>query len=416
MSTAPLHAETTVDWPNVRAQFPALHQEVNGRPLAYLDNAASSQMPQRVIDRIVAYQSHEHSNIHRGVHHLSQIATDAFEEARRRVQRFINAESDDECIFVRGTTEAINTVMNGWGRKFLGEGDVVVLSHLEHHSNIVPWQMLREEKGIELRIIPVLDDGTLDFEAYLELLDERVKLVGLIHVSNAIGTINDVRKFADAAHAVGAKILVDGAQSTPHMRIDVQALGADFFGFSAHKLCGASGAGVFWARAELLDAMNPFMGGGSMIRSVSFEETTYAKAPEKFEAGTPAIMPVIALGEAIAFLEDIGLDNIAAREAELLDYAEEKVRPLDFIRILGPDKSRRAAVLSMVVDGAHPHDVGTILDNAGVAIRAGHHCAQPTMKRFGVPATARASMAFYNDERDIDALVGALREVKEIFG
>ena len=408
-------AVQSTDWAAIRNQFPVLRREVNGRPLAYLDNAASSQMPQSVIDCIVDYQSRYHSNIHRGVHTLSQEATDAFEAARSLVGRFINASSDDEVVFVRGTTEAINLIATGFGRAQFKAGDVVVLSHLEHHSNIVPWQMLRDELGIEIRVIPLLDDGTLDFDAYLQLLDERVKLVGLIHVSNAIGTVNDIRRFADAAHGVGARILVDGAQSTPHLDIDVQALGADFFAFSAHKLCGASGAGVLWAKAELLDSMSPFMGGGSMIRSVTFDETIYASAPEKFEAGTPAIMPVVALGAAIRFLQSIGLQEIAARETQLLSTAQERVEDLGFIRVLGP-RQGRAGVLSMVVDGAHPHDVGTILDHNGVAIRAGHHCAQPTMARFGVPATARASVAFYNNEDDIDALVGALRQVKELFG
>ncbi len=415
MSSAPRRATPDVDWAAVRSEFPILARTVHGRPLAYLDNAASSQMPTRVIERITQYQSSEHANIHRGVHHLSGVATEAYELARERVGRFINAPSASECVFVRGATEALNLVMHGYGRKFLGEGDVVVLSTLEHHSNIVPWQMLRDERGIEIRVIPALDDGTLDFEAYLELLDDRVALVGLIHVSNALGTVNDVARFAEAAHRVGAKLVVDGAQSIPHMPVDVQALGADFFAFSGHKMCGPTGAGVLWGRAELLDQMQPFMGGGSMIRNVTFEKTLYARAPEKFEAGTPAIMPVIGLGEAVAFLQDIGMDEIAAREASLLAYAESRLAELDGVRVLGP-ANHRAAVASIVVAGVHPHDVGTVLDQAGVAIRAGHHCAQPTMARFGVPATVRASFAFYNNESDVDALIDGLRTVREIFG
>ncbi len=403
-----------VDWDEIRDQFPILKTEVQGRPLAYLDNAASSQMPQRVIDRIVEYQTSEHSNVHRGVHHLSQRATDAFEEARRRVRRFINAPEERECVFVRGTTEAINLVMHGYGRKFVEEGDVIVISHLEHHSNIVPWQMLCEEKGAELRVIPMTDDGVLDFEAFQGLLDDRVKLLGLVHVSNALGTVNDVRRFVDAAHAHGIPVLVDGAQAVPHMPVDVQELGADFYAFSGHKMFGPTGAGVLWGRAELLEEMQPFMGGGEMILDVSFEKTTYNVIPHKFEAGTPAIMPVVALGEAVAFLEDLGMDNVARREAELMRYATEKVAGLDFVRILGPQ--RRAGVMSLDVRDAHPHDVGTILDHAGVAVRAGHHCAQPVMKRLGVPATARASIAFYNTRDDIDALVEALQTVQEIFG
>ncbi len=406
---------SSIDWAAIRADFPVLNQEVAGRPLAYLDNAASGQMPRQVVERIARYQFEEHSNIHRGVHHLSQIATDAFEATRKSVARFINAPAERECIFVRGTTEAINLVMNGYGRKFIGEGDAVVISNLEHHSNIVPWQMLCEQKGCELRIIPMHDDGTLDFDAYLELLDERVKLVGLIHVSNALGTINDVRKFADAAHDVGAVILADGAQAVPHQVTDVQALGVDFYAFSAHKFYGPTGAGLLWGKAELLEAMDPFMGGGDMILDVSFDKTTYNVIPHKFEAGTPAIMPIVAMGETISYLEGLGMEAIHQREMDLLAHAEERILPMEGVKILGP-REGRAAVLSMVIDGAHPHDIGTILDQHGVAIRAGHHCAQPVMQRFGIPATARASLAFYNDETDIDALVEGLGVVLDIFG
>jgi cysteine desulfurase/selenocysteine lyase len=413
MTDRPNDAQTP-DWAAIREQFPILRTEVDGRPLAYLDNAASSQMPQRVIDRIVKYQTTEHSNVHRGVHTLSQRATDAFEEARRRVRGFINAPEERECIFVRGATEAINLVMHGFGRKFVQQGDAIVISHLEHHSNIVPWQMLCEEKGAELRVIPMSDDGSLDFEAFEALLDDRVKLLGLVHVSNALGTINDVRRFTDAAHAADIPVLVDGAQAVPHMPVDVQALGADFYAFSGHKMFGPTGAGVLWGKAELLEQMQPFMGGGEMILDVSFEKTTYNVIPHKFEAGTPAIMPVVGLGEAIAFLDELGMENVARREATLMKHATKRVQELDFVRILGPD--RRAGVMSLEVEGVHPHDVGTILDQAGVAVRAGHHCAQPVMTRLGVPATARASFAFYNDFSDIDALVEGLQLVKEIFG
>lgn len=404
-----------MDWAEVRGQFPVLDTEVHGKRLAYLDNAASSQMPERVLNRIIQYQRHEHANIHRGVHYLSQIATDAFEEARARLARFINAPEEREVIFTKGTTEAINLVAHGFGRKFIGEGDEIILSHLEHHANIVPWQMVCEERGCKIRVIPMHDDGTLDFDAYLDLLNERTKLVGLIHVSNALGTVNDVRKYADAAHANGTPILVDGAQAVPHRVTDVQALGADFYACSSHKMCGPTGTGLLWGKAELLEQMNPFLGGGDMILDVSFEKTTYNVIPHKFEAGTPPIMPVIGFGEAAEYLTDLGLENVHARENELLRYAERTIAELEGVRIFGP-KTGRAAVLSMDVEGVHPHDVGTILDQNGVAIRTGHHCAHPIMKRLGIPATARASIAFYNDESDVDALVEGLKQVREIFG
>lgn len=414
MTAAERH-DHAIDWAAVRGHFPILETEVYGKPLAYLDNAASSQMPEQVVGRIVDYQHHEHSNIHRGVHYLSQTATDAFEAAREKVAKFLDAPSVHECIFTRGTTEGINLVAHGYGRKFVGEGDEILISHLEHHSNIVPWQMLCEERGAKLRVIPMHDDGTLDFDAYRELLGPRTKLVGLIHVSNALGTINDVRRFADAARANGTPILVDGAQAVAHMNTSVQDLGVDFYAFSSHKMCGPTGVGVLWGKTELLEQMNPFLGGGDMILDVSFEKTTYNKIPHKFEAGTPPIMAVIALGAAIDYMTDLGRDAIGAREHALLRYAEGKIAELDGVRILGP-ATGRAAVLSMVIDGAHPHDVGTILDQNGVAIRAGHHCAQPIMKRFQIPATARASIAFYNNEADIDALVVGLHQVREIFG
>jgi len=402
-------------WKAVREQFPVLHQEVNGRPLAYLDNAASSQMPQPVIDRLVQYQSHEHANIHRGVHHLSQLATDHFEEARRAVARFIGAAEDRECIFTCGATDAINLVMHGYGRKFVEEGDEILVTELEHHSNIVPWQMLCEEKGAELRVVPITDDGRIEADAFADALTDRTKLVGLIHVSNALGTINDVRGLVALAHERGVPVLVDGSQAVPHVGVDVGAIDADFYAFSSHKMCGPTGVGVLYGKAEHLEAMQPYRGGGSMILNVTFEETTYDVIPHKFEAGTPPILGVIGLGAAIAFLEEIGMENIAIREHELLAEATERIEAIDGVRILGP-KQDKAAVLSLDFEGVHPHDVGTILDQHGVAIRAGHHCTQPLMERLGVPATARASLAFYNDENDVDALIEAIGGVREIFG
>lgn len=408
-----------IDWAAVRADFPVLDQQVGDNPLAYLDSAASTQLPRQVVKRMVAHQEHDHANIHRGVHALSQRSTDAFEEVRRKVQAFLNAPEERECIFVRGATEGINLVMNGLGRKFFSEGDNVVVTAMEHHANIVPWQMLRDEKGIELRTIPIHDDGTLDYDAIPGLIDENTRLVGCIHVSNALGTINDVKRVARTVKGVrdDIPVLVDGCQAVLHMPIDVQDLGIDFYAFSAHKMCGPTGIGVLWGRAELLERMNPFMGGGDMILSVTWEKTDYNTIPHKFEAGTPAILPVIGFGAAIDYITGIGQDAIGAREHELLDYATDKIRAIDGVTILGPeDTSQKTGVLSMHFENAHPHDVGTILDSHGVAIRAGHHCTQPLMKRLGVPATARASIAFYNTEEEIDALVAAIAEVKEIFG
>ncbi|MFW5968544.1 MAG: cysteine desulfurase [Persicimonas sp.] len=406
---------SSMKWSEIRSEFPVLNQTVEGHRLAYLDNAASSQMPQTVIDRLTRYQSAEHANVHRGVHSLSQKATDAFEEAREAVRRFLGAGETAECIFTRGTTEAINLVMHGWGRKFVSEGDEIIISALEHHANIVPWQMLRDETGAKLRVLPMSDEGELLLEELPTLLNERTKLVAVSHVSNALGTVNPVEKIIEAAHARDIPVLVDGAQAVPHMDVDVQTLDADFYVFSAHKMCGPTGIGVLYGKRALLEEMNPFMGGGDMIRSVSFEETTYAPIPHKFEAGTPSILSVVGLGAAIEYLESIGMNRIAGREHELLAYGTERLEELDGVRIIGT-ASNKASVLSFEVEGVHPHDVGTILDTEGVAIRAGHHCAQPVMDRLGVPATARASLAFYNDESDIDQLVGALETVRDIFG
>jgi len=405
---------STLSWEAIRAEFPVLHQNVGAHPLAYLDNAASSQMPQPAIDRLCAYQTREHSNVHRGVHMLSQRATDAFDGTREKVRRFINAAESDTCIFTRGATEGINLVAYAWGRKFIGEGDEIIVSALEHHANIVPWQILCQEKGARMRLLPMTDEGVLKVEELDGLLNARTKLVAVTHVSNALGTINPVAEIIEKAHKNNTLVLVDGCQATPHLTVDMQALDADFYVFSGHKMCGPTGVGVLYAKRTLLEKMDPFLAGGDMIRSVSFEKSTYAPIPHKFEAGTPAILSVVGLGAAIDYLESIGMARIAAREHELLEYATARFAQLDGVRIIGtaPEK---AAVISFEVEGVHPHDIGTILDTEGVAIRAGHHCAQPLMTRLGVPATARASIAFYNNRDDIDALIRALATVKEIF-
>jgi cysteine desulfurase/selenocysteine lyase len=402
-------------WDAIRNEFPVLKQSIDGHPLSYLDNAASSQMPQSVIDRLTWYQTAEHSNVHRGVHTLSQRATDAYEKAREKVAQFINAPDSAQCIFTRGATEGVNLVAHGWGRKFVEEGDEIIISALEHHANIVPWQMLCEEKGASLKIIPMTDDGELIVDALPALFSDRTKIVGVSHVSNALGTINPVEDIIEMAHERGVPVLIDGCQAVPHMKVDVQALDADFYVFSGHKMCGPTGIGVMYGKRDLLEQMNPFMGGGDMIRSVTFEKTTYAPIPHKFEAGTPSILAVVGLGEAIDYLDSVGMERIAEREKELLDYATGRIEELDFVRILGTAPNK-ASVISFEVKEVHPHDVGTILDTEGVAIRAGHHCAQPVMDRLGVPATARASLAFYNNEDDVDALIGALQTVKDIFG
>jgi cysteine desulfurase/selenocysteine lyase len=399
----------------VREDFPVLSQSVNGKPLVYLDNAASSQVPQIVIERGSKYLREEHSNIHRGVHYLSQRATSAYEGAREKVKRFINAREARECIFVRGATEAINLVMHGYGRKFVGEGDEIVVSEMEHHSNLVPWQMLCEEKGARLRVIPMNDAGELLLDEFDALLNERTRLVCVGHVSNALGTINPIKEIASRAHKLGVPVVVDGAQGAPHLKIDVQDLGCDFYAISGHKMFAPTGSGVLYGRAELLEKMNPFLGGGSMIRTVTFERSTYAAIPDKFEAGTPAIASQIGLGAAIDYLNT--LDRAAAQryEQELLAYATEKISAVEGVRIIG-NARQKASVLAFVIDDVHPHDVGTILDQEGIAIRAGHHCAQPVMQHFQVPATARASFAFYNTREEVDRLANAVKKVIEVFG
>ena len=402
------------DVERVRADFPVLHQTVNGKPLIYLDNGASSQVPQVVIDRGSIYLEHEHSNIHRGVHYLSQRATTAYEGAREKVKRFINARESRECIFVRGTTEGINLVMHGYGRKFIERDDEIIISAMEHHANIVPWQMLCEEKGALLRVIPMNDAGELLLDEYDGLLNERTKFVAITHVSNALGTINPIKEMIAQAHKYGVPVLIDGAQSAPHMPVDVQDLDCDFYTFSGHKMYAPTGSGIVYGKAALLEKMNPFQGGGDMIKSVTFEKTIYAELPNKMEAGTPAIASQIGLGAAIDYLNSIGREQAAKHEAELLRYATERISAIEGVRIIGTAR-KKASVLSFVIDGIHPHDIGTILDQEGIAVRAGHHCAQPVMQRFKVPATARASFAFYNTKEEIDVLAKTIERVIEIF-
>jgi cysteine desulfurase/selenocysteine lyase len=402
------------DVERIRADFPVLQQTVNGKPLIYLDNSASSQVPQVVIDRGSIYLEQEHSNIHRGVHYLSQKATTAYEGAREKVKRFINARDVRECIFVRGATEGINLVMHGYGRKFIGEGDEIIISAMEHHANIVPWQMLCEEKGARLRVIPMNDAGELLLDEYDGLLNERTRLVAVLHVSNALGTINPVKQMIAQAHKYGVPVLIDGAQAAPHMPVDVQELDCDFYAFSGHKMYAPTGSGIVYGKLEILETMNPFQGGGDMIKTVTFEKTTYADPPNRFEAGTPAIASQIGLGAAIDYLNSIGRDRAAAYEAELLRYATERVSGIEGVRIIGTAKNK-ASVLSFVIDDIHPHDIGTILDQEGIAVRAGHHCAQPVMQRFNVPATARASFSFYNTKEEVDVLARTIERVIEIF-
>jgi len=403
------------DVERIRKDFPVLSQRVNGMPLVYLDNAASSQVPQMVIERGMQYLKYEHSNIHRGVHYLSVKATNAYEGAREKVKRFINARDLKECIFVRGATEGINLVMHGYGRKFINAGDEIIISAMEHHANIVPWQILCEEKNARLRVIPMNDAGELLMDEYDALLNEKTKFVAVGHVSNALGTVNPVKEIIESAHKYGVPVLVDGAQWVPHMPIDVQDLDCDFYVFSGHKMFAPTGSGIVYGKQNLLEQMNPFQSGGDMIRSVTFEKTTYADLPNKFEAGTPAIASQIGLGAAIDYLNIIGREKAAAYEDELLNYATARLSAIEGVRIIGTAREK-LGVLSFVIDDIHPHDIGTILDQQGIAIRAGHHCAQPVMKRFNLPATARASFAFYNTRAEADALAEAIEKVIEVFG
>jgi cysteine desulfurase/selenocysteine lyase len=406
---------TPWDVERVRKDFPILHQEVHGQPLVYLDNAATTQKPQAVLDAVHAYYTTDNANVHRGVHRLSERATEAYEGARERVQRFLNAADPREIVFVRGTTEAINLVAWTFGRQAVGPGDEVLITGLEHHSNIVPWQMLCEERGATLRVVPIDDTGAVDPDAFERLLGARTRLAAVAHVSNALGTVLPVGRLIEAAHRCGVPVLVDGAQAVAHGRVDVQALGCDFYAFSGHKVFGPMGIGALYGRAGLLERMPPFQGGGDMIKSVSFEKTVYNDPPYRFEAGTPNVGGAVGLGAALLYLEGLGLDRVTAYESELLAYATRALGARPEVRLIGtaPDK---ASVLSFVVDGVHAHDVGTILDREGVAVRTGHHCAMPVMTRFGLAATARASLACYNTREEIDRLVRALDRVREIFG
>ncbi|MEZ5427583.1 MAG: cysteine desulfurase [Pyrinomonadaceae bacterium] len=398
----------------IREDFPVLSQTVNGKPLRYLDNAASSQVPNLVIERGAEYLKKEHSNVHRGVHYLSQKATTEYEAAREKVRRFINANEAKECIFVRGCTEGINLVASSYGRKFVGEGDEILVSQMEHHSNIVPWQMMAEERGAHIRVIPMNEAGELILDEYENLLNERTKMVAVTHVSNALGSINPIKRIVETAHKFGVPVCVDGAQAVPHLRVDVQDLDADFYAFSGHKMFAPTGSGVLYGKREWLERLPPYQGGGSMIRTVTFEKTTYAGLPEKFEAGTPAIAPSIGLGAAIDYLNSIDLDAAFAHEHELLEYATEKLSAVEGVRIIGTAREK-ASVLSFTVEDVHPHDIGTILDQEGIAVRAGHHCAQPVMQFYGLPATARASFALYNTREDVDKLVSSIQKVIDVF-
>jgi cysteine desulfurase/selenocysteine lyase len=402
------------DVEKVRKDFPVLSQTVNGKPLVYLDNSASSQVPQSVIDRTSKYLSEEHSNVHRGVHYLSQHATTAYEAAREKIKRFINAKEAKECIFVRGTTEGINLVAFSYGKKFINAGDEILVSQMEHHSNIIPWQMAAEAHGAKVRVIPMNARGELIIDEYENLLNERTKMVAVAHVSNSLGTINPIKEMIATAHKFGVPVCVDAAQSVPHFPVDVQDLDCDFFAFSGHKMFGPTGSGVLYGKKEWLEKMPPYQTGGGMIRSVTFEATTFAPLPDKFEAGTPAIAAGIGLGAAVDYINSIDFSAAAAYEHELLEYATQRLSDIPGVTIIGT-AADKASVLSFTIEDIHPHDIGTILDQEGIAVRAGHHCAQPTMEFFDVPATARASFAFYNTREEVDKLADAVQKVIEVF-
>ena len=409
MSTA-----THLDVARIRQDFPTLTTPFHGKPVIYLDSAVSNLVPAPVVARMAHYQSYEHTNVHRGVSTLSQEATDRFEEAREKVRAFINAPSTRQVIWTRGTTEAINLVAQTFGRQKVHQGDEILLSAMEHHANIVPWQLLAEERGATIKVLPMNDDGELLLDDLEALLTDRTRILGVTHVSNVMGTINPVKEIIRRAHAKGVPVLVDGAQSVPHLPVDVQDLDADFFVFSGHKLSGPTGIGVLYGRAELLEAMPPWQGGGSMILSVTWEKTTFIGLPGKFEAGTPAIAQAIGLGAAIDYLQALGLEHIGAHEHELLQYATERLQALPGLRIIGNAKAK-ASVISFVLEGIHPHDIGSILDHDGIVVRAGHHCAQPLMQRLGLPATTRASFSYFNTRADVDALVAGILKCQEIF-
>ena len=416
MATPATHAlsPSALDAARVRRDFPILERTVNGRPLIYLDSGASAQRPWAVLRAVEEYETHSHANIHRGVHALSQAATEAFEGARERVRRFVNARSSREIIFTRGTTESINLVAQAWARPRLSAGDEIILTTLEHHANIVPWQMVCEQTGCTLKVVPITQQGEVRFDEYLRLLSPRTRMVAVAHVSNALGTILPVRRIVEAAHARGAVVLVDGAQAVPHARVDVRALGCDFYAFSGHKLYGPTGIGVLYGREELLEAMPPWQGGGDMILTVSFEKTTYNVLPAKFEAGTPNISGAVGLAAAMDYVEGLGLEAIAAHEHRLVELASAELERIPGITLVGT-APQKASIVSFTMQGVHPHDLGTILDHEGVAVRTGHHCAMPLMTFLGLPATVRASFACYNTEQDVAGLVAAVHKAAEVF-
>lgn len=401
-----------LDIQRIRNDFPILNQQINGKPLVYFDNAATTQKPKQVIEALLGYYEGYNANIHRGIHHLAEKATAAFEDSRKAIKTFLNASSDEEIIFTYGTTDGINLVAQTYGRAFLKEGDEIIITTMEHHSNIVPWQMLCEEKGCVLKVIPINDEGEIIFEEYKKLLSEKTKFVSVVHVSNALGTINPVKEIIEEAHKVGAKVLVDGAQASSHLTIDVQALDVDFYVFSAHKLYGPTGMGALYGKKEILNAMPPYRGGGEMIKEVSFERTTYNELPYKFEAGTPNIADVVAVKSAIDYINYWGKENIAAYENELLIYGTEKLSEIEGLKIIGQAKEK-VSVISFVIDGIHPQDIGVILDQQGIAVRTGHHCTQPLMKRLGIVGTSRASFSMYNTIEEIDRLITGIQKVKK---
>ncbi len=415
MRTTTTDIITKIDWNKIRSDFPILSRTINGKKLVYLDNGASSEMPKVVSDRIDAYHKNEHANVHRGIHSLSQVATDAYEATRSKVKNLINAANLEEVIFTTGTTDSINLVAQCYGRGHFKTGDEILVSEMEHHANIVPWQMIAEQTGAVLKVIPMTESGELVLDQFYSQLSRKTKLVAVTHVSNALGTINPVKEIIEAAHVKNIPVLVDGAQAVPHAKVDVQALDADFYAFSAHKMCGPTGFGILYGKKELLEAMPPYRGGGDMIDKVTFEKTTWNDLPFKFEAGTPPISAGIGFSTSIDYLTEIGMENIAAREHQLLEYATAKLSSVDGVRIIGTAPNK-ASVISFLINDIHPSDVGTILDQEGIAVRTGHHCAQPIMQHYNIPGTVRASLSFYNNESDIDALVDGIELVKEFFG
>ncbi|MDP6657874.1 MAG: cysteine desulfurase [Nitrospinaceae bacterium] len=414
MDNAEIMEKSSIDVENIRADFPVLSKQIGGRPLIYLDNGATTQKPQAVIDRVSQFDSEEYGTVRRGSYRLCERSTQLYEEVRQKVANFLGAPTKQEVVFTSGTTQSINLVAHGFGRKFVNAGDEVIISHIEHHANTVPWQVLCEEKGAKLKVIPVNDDGELIMEEYDRLLTDKTRIVAVNHVSNALGTINPVKEITAKAHTAGAKVLIDGAQSMPHMKVDVQDIGCDFYTFSGHKMYAPSGVGGMFGRMEVMETMSPYVTGGDMILQVTLEKTTYAKPPARFEAGTPPITQVIGLGAAIDYLDAIGMDRIFEYEKSLLDYGTRLLQEIDGLRIIG-NAADKAAILSIYLESAHPHDIITMLDQDGIALRGGHHCAQPTMIRFGVPATARASMAFYNKFEELDALAESLRKIIKFF-